>query len=210
MKAETFFNEAERQSIAAAIHEVEGRTAGEIAVMVVPRSDDYPEGQMLAGAVIGSLLAFAGTELFRPGSLPVFIVAALGLIALCGWLIGYLPAVKRFFTPDDRLEQQVRDRALAAFYEKGLYKTRDESGVLFFISLFERKVWVLADRGIYARIPQETLQAFAGDIALGMKSGNAAVVLCRQIRAAGAILAAHFPVRPGDSNELTDEVMIGQ
>lgn len=108
MKAESFFNEAERQSIAAAIHEVEGRTAGEIAVMVVPRSDDYPEGQMLAGAVIGSLLAFAGTVLFRPGSLPVFIVAALVLIPLCGWLIGYLPAVKRFFTPDDRLELQDR------------------------------------------------------------------------------------------------------
>jgi putative membrane protein len=210
MKAETFFTETEQQRIAAAIHEAESRTSGEIAVMVVAQSDDYPEGQVLAAGCIGSLLAFAGTELVRPGSLWVFVLAALGLIALCGGLVRYLPAVKRFFTADERLERQVRYRALAAFYEKGLYRTRDESGVLFFISLFERKVWVLADRGIHARIRPETLQSFAGDIALGMKSGNAAEVLCRQIRAAGEMLASHFPRQPGDVNELPDDVITGK
>ncbi|MEW6517937.1 MAG: hypothetical protein AB1461_00855 [Thermodesulfobacteriota bacterium] len=210
MKAETFFTEADQKRIAEAVRHVERRTAGEIAVMVVGQSDAYPEGQLLAGGVLGSLLALAATELFWAGSLWVFVVSALGLTALFGWLVHYLPGVKRIFTPNDRLELQVRDRALAAFYEKGLYRTREESGVLFFISLFERKVWVLADKGIYARISQETLQAYASDIAAGIKSGQAADMLCRAILEAGELLARHFPVRADDVNELADKVIIGQ
>jgi len=210
MKAETFFTEADKKKIADAVHAVEGRTGGEIAVMVVDQSDAYPEGQMLAGGVIGSLSALAATELFWTGDLWVFVVSALVLTALCGWLVHYLPEVKRFFTPGDRLELQVRDRALTAFYEKGLYKTRDESGVLFFISLFEHKVWVLADQGIYAKIRQEALQAYAQDIAAGMKSGQAADMLCRSITEVGELLARHFPAKADDMNELSDEVIIGQ
>jgi len=210
MKAETFFTETDKKRIVDAVREAELITAGEIAVMVVDQSDAYPEGQMLAGAVIGSLLALAVTELFWTGSLWVFVVSALVLMALCGWLVHYLPAVKRFFTPNDRLELQVRDRALASFYDKGLHKTRDESGVLFFISLFEHKVWVLADRGIYEKIRPETLQAYAHDIAAGIKVGKAADILCQSIADVGDLLARHFPVKPDDSNELANEVIIGQ
>lgn len=210
MKAETFFTEADKKRIADAVRAVERRTAGEVAVMVVDQSDAYPEGQILAGGLIGSLLALAATELFWDGALWVFVVSALVLMPLCGWLVQYLPDVKRFFTPNDRLELQVQDRALTAFYEKGLYKTRDESGVLFFISLFEHKVWVLADKGIYEKIRQETLQAYARDIAAGIKDGKAADMLCQAIADVGEILARHFPVKTGDINELSNEVIIGQ
>lgn len=210
MKAETFFSEADKKRIADAVGAVERRTAGEVAVMVVEQSDAYPEGQMLAGGVIGSLLALTATELLWGGALWVFVVSALVLTALCGWLTHYLPAVKRFFTPNDRLELQVRDRALAAFYEKGLYKTREESGVLFFISLFERKVWVLADKGIYAKIRQETLQSYARDIAAGIKGGTAVDALCKAIGDVGGILARHFPVKADDVNELSDQVIVGR
>jgi putative membrane protein len=210
MKAETFFTEADKKKIAVAVRAVELKSAGEIAVMVVDRSDDYPEGQILAGGVIGCLSAMAATELFWAGNLWVFVVSALVLTVLCGWLVHYLPEVKRFFTPNDRLELQVQDRALTAFYEKGLYKTRDESGVLFFVSLFEHKVWVLADKGIYEKIRQETLQAYARDIAVGIKSGKAADMLCQSITAVGELLARHFPVKQDDVNELSDEVIIGQ
>jgi putative membrane protein len=210
MKAETFFTETDKKRIAEAVRDVELRTAGEVAVMVVDQSDAYPEGQMLAGGLIGSLLALAATELFWVGDLWVFVVSALVLMPLCGWLVQYLPDVKRFFTPNDRLELQVQDRALTAFYDKGLYKTRDESGVLFFISLFEHKVWVLADKGIYEKIQQETLQAYAHNIAAGIKDGQAADMLCQAIADVGELLARHFPVKADDIDELSNEVIIGQ
>ncbi|MBI5559625.1 MAG: hypothetical protein HY885_18535 [Deltaproteobacteria bacterium] len=210
MKAETFFSTAEQESISRAIAEVECKTSGEVAVMVVDQSDTYPEGQILAGCFCGALLALVATELLWKNSLWFFVVISFVLMPLCGWLVHYLPQVKRFFTPDVRLEVQVRQRALTAFYEKGLDKTRGRSGVLFFISLFERKVMVLADKGIYEKIQQEALQAYARDIALGVKAGRAAEILCHQIKGVGQVLASQFPVKPDDINELSDQIIIGQ
>ena len=210
MRAETFFSNDDNEMISGAVREVEKKTSGEIAVMVVDRSDIYPEGRILAGVVAGSFFALIVVDLFLASSLWWFVILALGLGFLCGWLVDYLPAVKRIFTPVARLETRVKERAVAAFYENGLYKTRDETGVLFFISLFERKVWVLADEGIYKKIKPEILQAYARSVALGIKSGTAAGALCREIRNVGEILAEHFPIKTDDTNELADEVIVGK
>lgn len=209
MKAETFFSDDDRERIAAAVKEVETTTVGEIAVMVVDGSDEYPEGQILAGITLGAIFAVALVDIFLGDSLWLFLPAALTLSLVCGWLAGFMPGLKRLFIPRARFEVQVRDKALNAFYEKGLYDTRDDTGVLFFISLFERKVWVLADKGIYGKISQETLQEYADGVAAGIKRGNVTDELCREIRRIGEILAEHFPVRPDDVNELPDEVIVG-
>jgi len=209
MKSETFFSEAENAEITQAIQKVELHTSGEVAVMVVDQSDSYPESRILAGIIIGGLLALAVTDLWLDDSLWIFLPLVATFSILIGWLIGYLPAVKRFFIPGARLEAMVREQAVQSFYKKGLYKTRDATGVLFFISLFEHRVWVLADKGIYEKISQEDLQEHATDIAAGIKDGRAAAALCEEIRRAGEVLAHHFPVREDDTNELSDQVMHG-
>jgi len=209
MKSETFFSEAQNAEITRTIQEVELQTSGEVAVMVVDQSDSYPESRILAGMIVGGLLALAVTDLLLDDSLWGFLPLAATFALLIAWLVGYCPAVKRFFIPAARLEEMVREQAVQGFYKQGLYKTRDATGVLFFISLFEHRVWVLADQGIYEKITQESLQAHATDIASGIKDGRAAEALCEEIRRAGEMLSHHFPVRDDDSNELPDQVLHG-
>ena len=129
------------------------------------------------------------------------------LAFIIGLGAGFVPAALRFFVPAHRLETRVQERALRAFYEKGLYKTRDNTGVLFFISLLEHRVWLLADEGIYSKISQAELQEYAQDIAKSVKSGTTADTLCREIQNIGAVLAEHFPIKPDDTNELSDHVL---
>ena len=208
MSAETFFSEDQKAKISQSIKEVEAKTAGEVAVMVVEQSDTYPESRILAGVIIGGLLALGITDLLLDDSLWGFLPLAGILTLLISWLVGYLPAVRRFFVPGKRLEEMVQEQAVQGFYKKGLYKTKDATGVLFFISLFEHRVWVLADHGIYQKIPQETLQESAADIAKGIKTGQATEALCSEIRRVGEVLAHHFPVQDDDTNELSDEVLL--
>lgn len=209
MKAETFFTDADKKKISQAIASVEKNTAGEIAVMVVDQSDDYPAAQLLAGITIGGLLALVLSDFFADSSVWFFIPLFLFFGFTCGWLSKRLPHIKKVFVSKSRQETRVREKALTAFYDKGLYKTRDETGVLFFISLFERKVWILADKGIYEKINQETLQKYAHNIALGIKTCNAATALCQEIENVGLILAKHFPIKQDDSNELSNKVITG-
>jgi putative membrane protein len=209
MKADSFFSDSQKEKINAAIGEVETRTAGEVAVMIVDQSDTYPEANLLAGGIVGGLLALSVTDLLFAASLwyfvPLYVVIAFGI----GWGARFWPGLLRYFTLGSRLENQVREEAVKSFYDKGLYKTRDKTGVLFFISLFEHRVWILADEGIYTKISQERLQEYAGDIARGIKDGNAAEVLIAEIHKVGEILAVHFPIKADDVNELSNKVIIG-
>ena len=208
-QAEAFFTEAEEQQIAATIGEVEKKTSGEVVAMVVAASDTYPEARLLAGLTLGGLAALLITDLFLGDSLGYFVPLLLcGTIGVSS-LAKISPPLLRLFIPASRLEARVAERALRAFYEKKLHTTRDNTGVLFFISLLERKVWVLADSGIYQKISQETLIAHASDIATGIKQGQACNALCREIEAVGVILARHFPIKADDTNELSNEVLTG-
>ncbi|MFA6498491.1 MAG: hypothetical protein WC256_04345 [Desulfurivibrionaceae bacterium] len=209
MKAEKFFTEVEKRQIAATIGEVEKKTSGEVAAMVVTASDTYPEATLLAGLTIGGLAALLITDLFLGDTLGYFLPLLLCGTTLVGSLAKIFPPLLRLFIPGSRLETRVAERALRAFYQKKLHTTRDNTGVLFFISLLERKVWILADSGIYQKISQETLMAHASDIATGIKQGQACNALCREIEAVGVILARHFPIKPDDTNELSNEVITG-
>ncbi len=206
-RAETFFTEAEKQQIAATIGEVEKKTSGEVVAMVVAASDTYPEAKLLAGLTIGGLAALLVTDFFLADSLGYFVPLLACGATLVGSLANIFPPLLRLFIPGRRLETRVAERALRAFYEKKLHTTRDNTGVLFFISLLERKVWVLADMGIYQKISQDTLMAHANGIATGIKQGQACSALCREIEAVGIILTQHFPIKPDDTNEISNELI---
>lgn len=209
MNAETFFSRSDNERISSTIREVESITAGEIAVMVVDRSDTYPEARIMVGILFGGLFSLIISDLFFDDSLWVFTPVSLLLAGLLGWGSQFVPEVLRFFVSVSRLESKVEERAVRAFYEKGLYKTRDDTGVLFFFSLFEHKVWVLADEGIYRKITQDDLQRYAVDIARSIKNGTAAEALCREIRQIGKVLVEHFPIKLDDVNELPDQIIVG-
>jgi len=210
MKAEEFFSAQDKAQVAEAVRQVELKTSGEVAVMLVDESDTYPEGRILAGGALGGLLALVISDIFLADSLWWFVPLALAFTALCGWLIVYLPAAQRLFVHPAKLAERVAEQALLSFYKQGLHRTRDATGVLFFISLFERKVRVMADKGIYEKISPEILQAYADHVALGVRNGTAVAALCGEIELVGLILAEHFPIKADDTNELSNEVIVGR
>jgi putative membrane protein len=209
MKADTFFSAEEKQRIEETIDNVESRTIGEIAVMVVDISDRYREAEVLGGMFLGSLLALPVTFAWFHETIWAYIICSFLFFFPSRYLFEKITILQTGFIRNDRKETTVMQRAIRAFYEKELYKTRKNTGVLFFVSLFERKVWVLADKGIYEKIDQETLNRFADTVSAGIKEGRACNALCNAISEAGSLLEKFFPVTPDDTNELSDKVMTG-
>lgn len=208
-KASRFFSHAEKERIKEATRAAESKTIGEIAVMVVDASTRYREAEVLGAVSLANIVAFLVTIFFLHESLWWYIPLAL-LLFIASWpVLKKMPSVTVHFTGARRRQQAVRDRAIRAFYEKGLYRTKGSTGVLFFISLLERKVWVLADRGIHDKMTQAKLNAFAGNVSAGIRCGQAADVLVKAIGETGELLAEHFPARDGDINELADTVLTG-
>ena len=106
------------------------------------------------------------------------------------------------------LEEMVSERAVRAFYEKGLYRTRDETGILIFISLLERMVWILGDRGINSKISADFWHERAQELTKGIREKNHTRAVGEVIARCGVELAKFFPRKPDDTDELTDEVLL--
>ncbi len=201
------FNESERAEIRRAMTIAEAGTSGEIVAMVVPESDRYREAETVGGVLLAGFLALITGILLHHVTVWFFIPLLFILFFPCRLIFRKFPWLKRSLLTRPRMESAVRERCLHAFHDKGLHRTRDETGVLIYISLLERKVWIIGDRGINERIPPESWQEMARELSEGIREGCGCATLCRVIGRCGEILAEQFPLRRDDGNELPDEVI---
>jgi putative membrane protein len=206
-RADRFFTTEEKERIRRATVDTESRTVGEIAVAVIDHSSPYLESEVIGGMFVSGIVSLVLTVVLFHSSIWSYIPLSFVLFFPARHFFRKMPAAKRIFTGRARRERAVRERALKAFYERGLYKTKHNTGVLFFLSLFERKVWVLADKGIHGKIHQNTLNGFANGVSKGIAAGRACDALVEAIHGMGDILAEHYPVTADDTDELTDEVI---
>jgi putative membrane protein len=206
-KAHAFFSDEEKERIRRAVEFAEGRTSGEIATMVVDHSDRYHEAEVLGGILVSGLVALIIAVAIQHVTIWSYIPMVCILYVPARLLFIRFPQLKFPFINKTRMMHAVRERAVRAFYEKGLYRTRDENGILIFISILERKVWILGDKGVDRQIPHETWQAHALEISTGIRDGHPCDALCAVIEKCGQVLAEHFPIKADDTNELSDDLI---
>jgi putative membrane protein len=206
-KADSFFTEAEKEQIKVTTIGVEARTIGEIATVVIDQSSEYYEAEVLGAVFAGSLVSLIIAALFFHASVWAFIPCAFILFFPARLLFQKVPLLKAALISKRRKEKAVRERAIRTFYERGLYRTTKHTGVLFFLSLLEHKVWVLADKGIHGKIEQRTLNKFANMVSKGIQEGRASDSLCEAITGMGELLWEHYPITDADTDELPNAVM---
>ena len=97
-----------------------------------------------------------------------------------------------------------RQRALAMFAECGVWDTEDNCGVLIYVNLAERKVDIVADRGIDRRIDAATWQAVCDTMTAGFAQGNFHDSTLAAIARVNELLRTHFPANGSRPNELPD------
>jgi len=209
MTAKNFFSPEEQSRIEAAVKQAEGRTSGEIVPMVIDESYDYPRAEILGGGLFALAAATSFSWAFFGESLWHFLwLFALGYFPF-KWLIRSLPAFKRRLIHPDEISAEVKEQAIIAFLEQGLHQTRDANGILILLSLFERRVYVLADRGINAVVSLDTWDAIVDTITSGIQRGDTCNSLCAAIGTCGQLLESHFPIKADDTDELPN-LIIGQ
>lgn len=191
-------------AVQAAVRAAESQTSGEIVPMLVAQSDDYREAASQAAALTAVILAVAVSVVIKDTSVWFFLPLAFILYFPLLAVVRRMPLLKLALTPAAVIKETVRQRAIRAFYERGLHRTREENGILIFVSLLERNVWILGDRGINTVIPSGQWNTLASGLTSGIRDGRMAESLITTITEAGIILRQHFPHRADDTNELPD------
>jgi len=205
IRAKEFFSKEQKERIREAVRAAEGSTRADIAVMLVDESDRYREAELAGALCFSALVALALSMALHHLTIWFYIPVTAVLLFPFLRLFKSFPHMKLAFLHRRRVEEAVRERAVYAFFQKGVHKTEEETGILIFISLLERKVWILADRGIHDKIASGRLRTLALDLAAGIKEDRALEALCGVIEKCGEELARYFPGVHGKG--ATDELI---
>lgn len=197
------FDEAAREALTQCISEIEKTSDAELVLIIRARSGSYRQADYL----FGSVLAFAGLNflLFAPVNFHVYWVAidiAL-LFALGAFLSSRSKTIRYLLTNEKHRKEAVRTGAAAMFYEAGIANTEAEMGVLVYLSLLERRLELIADRGVLKGVPALDWNRILSELHQAGKNPEPETLL-KGLRGLGDLLALHLPATGENPNELPD------
>jgi uncharacterized membrane protein len=101
-------------------------------------------------------------------------------------------------------QDRIRKRAEELFARLGVWDTEHNSGVLIYVQLVDRRIEIVADRGIAAKVAEAEWRAVCRAMEKSFKDGRFAEGALEAIERCTALLARHFPSQGGERNELPD------
>lgn len=135
----------------------------------------------------------------------------LGVLSVCFMVFHqsckHILWLKRQFISQREIQEEVEEAAITGFFREGLHRTRYGTGFLIFISVFERRVWVLGDQGINSKVSKDQWDKIIQIVTDGIKQKNQTEAICRAVKEIGQLLQAHFPIRPNDHDELKNLII---
>jgi putative membrane protein len=197
------FDQSSCDELARCVREIETRTDAELVIAVRARSGSYRHADYLAGAI----LAFAGLLflLFSPFEFRHYWVAidVVLLFVLGAYICSRSDTLRRLLTTEEFRAEAARQGAAAMFYEAGIANTNAEMGVLVYLSLLERRLELIADRGVLKAAPPLEWNERVYEL---HRAGRVPRLetLRQKLQDLGALLAEHLPPTGKNPNELPD------
>jgi putative membrane protein len=196
-----------REDIRRAVADLEKSSEGEMVCVIAGSSARYVLFPLLwAGfaaltlPLVNAVLEIAGKQAFVTFSLQ-------GLVFLALAILFSLPVLRARVTPR-RLRESICQRAASEqFYAREMYKTKNGTGILLYVSVAERYVGFLGDAGIRARVKDAEWAPIIDAAISDLRRGHIREGYLAAIRGAKEILIRHFPEKRAPVNELTDHLI---
>ena len=101
-----------------------------------------------------------------------------------------------------------RELAFKEFHKLGMHNTKDKTGVLIFILFKDRIFEIIADEGINSKISQDIWNIVINHLKNEFSGGNYKAGLLKCLIEIKNVLVKEFPVKEGDTNELSNDIVI--
>ncbi|MEE8176871.1 MAG: TPM domain-containing protein [Acidobacteriota bacterium] len=202
----TFLSEADKQRITEAIREAERKTSGELVTVIAHAADAYLYIPMLWASL--AALTLPAVIWLLPVNLPFPLLYSFQLATFLGLalLFRWTPLKMRLI-PKAVKRRRAGRLAWEQFFAQNLHLTRQRTGVLLFVSVAERYVEILADKGINDKVKQDAWDDIVADFIKRVKAGEITEGFLSAIGACGELLAESFPRPEGDVDELPNRLI---
>ena len=203
-----FLAPTETGAIEARVAALEASCGVEVVTLIIGKADVYPETVWKAfalGAAITCLVVTFG-DILRPDWVTASAVlgaaiAILGVGATCALLAVYVPAFARLFLRESRAALEVQQYAKAQFLEREVFATPARTGILLLVSLLERRVVILPDKGLHGRVSTAEWDAVIARMAGALREGMAGAALLDGLAGISELLSSKgFTCATGATN----------
>ena len=220
-KVSQMFSAADRKRVADAIKKAEQNTSAEIVTVVASASGRYDRAEDIVGflfALLAVALGWFTCPAFHPesawetdgsvsGLLPVLVSMVAGFVVGSA-LASRLTLLRLPFIPKREMEEDVHRAAREAFMTSKIRNTARGTGILIFVSYYERRVVVLPDDTIIEKLPGHDWGELCSQIVSGFKAGKPTDALEGAVISCGAILSEVLPPLDENQNELSNELIL--
>ena len=119
------------------------------------------------------------------------------LSVILGFIVGMIGAhvnpLRHLFTPSQQMRDEVLLRSRQVFFDSRVHHTAGRTGILIYVSLFERMAVVLADDAVVEKLGQATLDEMRDRLTSSLRTQSLAEAICGTIAAAAPKLRRFCP-----------------
>lgn len=190
------------------VEALESGSSVEVVVVVAPQSGSYRELDAQNGFVAAMLLLLVAIHSpfeFAEDMLLFWLVVG---YAVGTWVSMRWSGPRRLLSSARRRRQQVDSQARSAFLDKRVHATREHTGLLLYLSHFERLGVFVPDLGVEASLPRATLNNLEAEWAASKSQGDFEAAVLKGLDSLVAPLAEALPRREDDVNEISNEILI--
>jgi putative membrane protein len=221
-RATDIFTDEARKRVDQAVAAAEAKTSAEIVPVVASASGRYDRAEDIVGLAVG-LIAMAATWLLFPYTPPepgswaphwagvvelLLLVAATTLGFIVGvWIAIRAAGMRRLLIPKREMAEDVVLRAHQAFADNRVHHTAGRTGVMIYVSLFERQAVILADQQAMEALGQPVIDVLCGALLEKVRKGDVVAALVETISLTGERLTTALPRAADDRNEIADALV---
>ncbi len=202
------FNETFRTKLFETIELIENNSLVEMVVIIKPQSGRYRDIPVWCGIIFSFLLytffMFSSVEF---GVYMIYGMTILSFFLIYG-LVSVISIFKAMFIKRKRKTRNVEINARAIFQKGGVRFTEDRIGTLVYISLFEKLVFILPDRGAENAIPVDEWKEIKLDFQSIFDSKDVPAELINKLNKWQPVFAKYIPPVENDINELPDDMNV--
>jgi len=204
------FNLEFRTKLWDTIADIEKNSLAEVVVIVKPRSGSYPDIPLWWG--VATLFITFSFFIFAPVVFDFnnpFVYGIIILSFFVGYLLAYImKPLQRLFLKKARTKKRVEIYCRATFQKAGIRHTMEKIGVLVYVSLFEREICIMPDRGAETMVPETEWKKLREGFERIFNTTNPADALLIELQQLKPVFNQYIPPIENDINELPDELDI--
>ena len=194
-----YLNENQKEQISKEIENLEKLSSAELVAVIAKRSSNYK----YVSLIISIFLVFSTSFI-------LFFIKEISTLELLQYQLLIFEKFDNLILkilPQSYKHQKASLYAKEQFNNLRLNKTKSKQVLMFFVSLDEKYVHILADNKISKKIPDEFWQQLVYEFTQDVKKENFLNGYLKAINTSKAILIKHFPIQKNDENELSNEII---